>query len=564
MWKGLLFLCIVGIFCNNNVWAQKKKKDNKTKTPTVEMPIQQQLQISAKFIEAVKERLNGNFSSAENLLREVMAADPTHDASYYEYAQILLENGNYSGAIAELKRAISLNENNIWYQVLLAEIYDKTGQYSLSEKLWEYIAQESPQNIEYLYKYTLSLIYQNKLKEAIAAYNKIEIQMGVNEDITTAKRNIWLHLNKIDNAAKEMEKLAETHPLEAKYYIEIADMYISNKMPEKATIYLQKAAKVDPNNPKVNVSLYNYFTENKQYNEAFKYLLPVFASTELPIDDKIKILLAYHATSPQDTTRTNKAYQLLDNLLKAHPDNPIAWSMYADFCVRDHKYKAAREAYEKVLELDNSKYQVWEQYLMILLDIKDWDAAYFQGAEAISLFPNRSVPYLCHGMAAYIKKDFSQAVESLEEGKNYAVTDAEMFRFNFYLAESYAQIGKYQQSDRYYETLLAKYPQNSVVLNNYSFSLSKRGERILDALSMAKKATDISPNQAIYEDTYGWAFFQNEDYTNAKIWLEKALSHQGDKNIDILLHYSQLLDKMGDISGAKIYKSKAEALKKNE
>ena len=33
---------------------------------------------------------------------------------------------------------------------------------------------------------------------------------------------------------------------------------------------------------------------------------------------------------------------------------------------------------------------------------------------------------------------------------------------------------------------------------------------------------------------------------NARIWIEKALHNQGDKDIDILEHYAAILDALGD------------------
>jgi hypothetical protein len=44
--------------------------------------------------------------------------------------------------------------------------------------------------------------------------------------------------------------------------------------------------------------------------------------------------------------------------------------------------------------------------------------------------------------------------------------------------------------------------------------------------------------------------------------LEKALSHGGDKEYEILIHYSEVLEKSGDTTSAEKYKEKAEKLKK--
>ena len=552
----LLTLCFA--FLSGAATAQKKSKKQKQKqsVATVEITPQDR-QNTAKFIEAVKERINGNLAQAENLLLEVIAKDPAHDPARYEYARILLEKNKYSAAIEEINTAVRLNDTNIWYKVLLAQTYDQTRQFALSEKLWAEITKIDPQNIEYLYYYSLSLIYQNKLKEAVEVYNLIEVQVGMNEEITNQKKAIWLHLDKVDNAAKEMEKLAEAYPSESKYYLDIADMYIVNKMPKKAIPYFKKAEKADPNNPQINVSLYNYYTEEKNYDEAFGYLKNAFLSPDLPLNEKIKILSGYY-NFPKDSL---KAYQLLDNMLKAHHDDPIAWSMYADFLTRDSRLLEAKVAFEKVISRDESKYQVWQQYLAILLDLGEWDDAYKQSHVAMSLFPTQALPYLASGMACSAKDEHENAVSALEEGKKYATEDYLMMQINLFLAESYSRLKNFETSDKYYEELIRKYPQNPTFLNNYSYSLSERDLRLDYALQLAKKAVELAPNTAIFEDTYAWAFFKNNDYQNAKLWLEKALSNGGTADYDILIHYSQVLERLGETKLSEEYKKKAERLK---
>ena len=562
--RKITYLFII-LFLTSSVglFAQKTNRKKQTKKEVTEnrFRTKEEIHTTATFVEAVKERLNGNYTAAETLLSQVLAKNPHHDAAHYEYAKLYLQKNKISDAIRELKTAISLCDTNLWYKVLLAETYDNAGMHNLSEPLWAHIIKKDPQNWEYLYNYTLSLIYQNKLKEAVNGYNLLEVQMGVNEEITYAKRGIWLHLNKVDNAAKEMEKLAEENPNNPKYYLEIADMYIINKMQEKAIPYLKKAREINPNNPKINITLYNYYIENKKEEEAFDYLKSAFAAPELDIDEKMKILIGYYILSATNAKVKEKAYMLLDNLIKAHPDDPKTWSIYADFLVQDKQYAGAKTAFEKVIASDDGKYLVWEQYLSILMELGLWEDAANQSDNAIDLFPTQPLPYLTKGIALYMQEEHETAIDALDDGLQYVSEEQQKYQFYFYLAESYGKMQNYAKSDIYYEVLIEKQPKNATVLNNYSYSLAERGQRIELSLELAKKANELEPNTVYYEDTYGWAFFKNNDYHNAKIWLEKALKNGGENDYDVVNHYSILMEKMGDDSKANEYKKKAELLK---
>ena len=564
--RKITFIIIIVFTSSASLFSQKsnrKKQPKKETTTETRFRTKEEMQNTAAFIDAVKERLNGNHTAAENLLLQVLAKNPNHDVAHYEYAKLYLQKNKLSDAIRELKTAISLCDNNIWYKVLLAETYNEAGMHPLAEPLWAAVIKEQPQNLEYIYNYTLSLIYQNKLKEAINGYNLMEVQMGANEEITYAKRGIWLHLNKVDNAAKEMEKLAEENPGNPKYYLEIADMYIINKMQEKAIPYLKKAREINPNNPKINITLYNYYIENKKDEEAFTYLKSAFAAPELDIDEKMNILTRYYILFHSNAKVKEKAYILLDNLIKAHPEDPKTWSIYADFLIQDKQYAGAKNAFEKVIAFDDSKYAVWGQYLSILMELEQWEDAVNQSNNAIDLFPTQPLPYLTKGIASYMREEYQTAIEALDDGLQYVSEEQQKYEFYFYLAETYGKMQDYAKSDNYYEVLIEKQPKNATLLNNYSYSLAERGQRIELALELAKKANELAPNTSYYEDTYGWAFFKNNDYANAKKWLEKALKNGGENDYDVVNHYSVLMEKMGDTPKAEEYKKKAEALKQN-
>ncbi|MCL2131985.1 MAG: tetratricopeptide repeat protein [Lentimicrobiaceae bacterium] len=566
--KKIAFLLVV-LFLSFSIglFAQKsgKKKQSKKETTENQYRTKEEMYITAAFLDAVKERLNGNYTAAENLLLDVLAKNPNHDAAYYEYAKLYLQKNKISDAIRELKTAISLCDSNIWYKVLLAETYDQAGMYNLSEPLWAAVIKAQPQNWEYLYKYTISLIYQKKLKEAIGSYNLLEVQMGVSEEITYAKCEIWLRLNKVDNAVKELEKLAEENPNNPKYYLEIADMYIVSKMQEKAVPYLKKAKEINPNNPRIDVTLYNYYLEKKNDAEAFAYLKSAFASSELNIDEKIRmIMLDYYMFFRTNAKVKEEAYILAEQLTIAHADDPKAWSMYADFLVADNRYAEAKEAFEKVISLNDAKYLVWEQYLSVLMQLDLSEDAVNQSNRAIELFPTQPFPYLIKGISLFIQKDYSTAVDALDDGLQYVAEEKQKYQFYFYLAESYEKMQNYAKSDNYYEVLIEKQPQNATVHNNYSYSLAERGQRIELALALAKKANELEPNTAYYQDTYGWAFFKNNDYPNAKIWLEKALKNGGENDYDVVNHYSIVLETMGETQKAEEYRQKAEQLKQSD
>ena len=125
------------------------------------------------------------------------------------------------------------------------------------------------------------------------------------------------------------------------------------------------------------------------------------------------------------------------------------------------------------------------------------------------------------------------------------------------LGDAYYYLKNNLASDSCYELALVFDPSNAYVLNNYSYFLSLRGEKLDEALRMSNQANVLSPNNAAYEDTYGWVLYKSGKFSDAKEWIGKALQHGGDEDGAVLEHYGDILFKLDDVNGAVQYWMKA-------
>ncbi len=529
---GLLLLSVAA------GWAQKKRAATPSTTIPSEINRKAYHVQSAMVLNAVCERLSGNYTQAENLLANAINQYPQYDLAHFEYAKLLLLKNQTSKAIAELQTAVQLNDTNDWYKALLAESLDMAYRYSESETLWKHLADHHPDNPEYIYKYSISLIYQNKFKEAVNAYNQIELLMGVSSDISYAKRNIWLHLNKVDMAVKEMEYLAKAYPQESQYLIEIADIYTNNNMPDKAVPYLNKAAVLNPANGKIHVSLYNYYIEKKQYQQAFEHLSQAYLDPNMDVDKKINTLINYYGHMEVK----DSALILLHNLITAHPNEPKAWSIYGDFMSSYHMTDSAINAYQKVLSMDQSKYAVWQAYIELLFINHQYQQAYENSGYVLELFPMQVPAYIIHGISASQLNLFPEARTTFHEALNYSYDKDQKSEIYTDIAQSFILEHNIDSAIVYYEKALQCSPQNAYTLNEYSYELAENNMNLDYALQMSKKSIEQEPLNAYYLDTYAWILFKMQDYANAKIWLEKAIKNQGDKHLTIMKHYAAILE----------------------
>jgi len=510
------------------------------------------------FIEANKQRLMGNDKEAISLFKKCINIDPGDAASMFELSKLYIAANKMDEALELSEKAAKIDPENDYYQILYANLLQAYEKYNEAAKVYERIIKYNPNNLEYYNMLAVAYLYDSRPEDAINIYNKLEDKVGISEEFSLKKQNIYLQEKKINKAVIELEKLIEHFPQESKYYAILAEMCIANGLEDKALDAYQKIIEIDPNDPYIHFSLADFYRKQGEKEKAFDELKIGFTNPALDIDSKIQILITYYTVNEIYSDMKEQAFELSEIMVETHPDDPKAYSMYGDFLYQDNQFEKAREAFRKVISLDSSKYLVWEQLLFIESELQDNDALLDESNIAVELFPEQPLPYLFAGGAQYQKKNWDECVNVLNKGLYYVVENPLMeAQFYAYLGDAYNQLGDDVKSDEAYDNVLILNPDNDYVLNNYAYYLSLRNENLEKAAKMAKRATELKPNSSANQDTYGWVLYQLGYYEEAKEWIEKAIRNGADSNPVILEHYGDVLWKLGDEEQANTYWIKA-------
>ncbi|MFC0185373.1 tetratricopeptide repeat protein [Pseudarcicella hirudinis] len=141
----------------------------------------------------------------------------------------------------------------------------------------------------------------------------------------------------------------------------------------------------------------------------------------------------------------------------------------------------------------------------------------------------------------------TKAIESLEEARRLAPAGYELAQhIDAQLGDTYNSMGKHEKSDEAYEAALKENPNNDHVLNNYSYFLSLRKQKLEKAREMAEKLVERNPNNGTFLDTYAWVLYVNKEYAKAKVYLEKALEGSKASSGTVVEHYGDILFQLGD------------------
>lgn len=502
---------------------------------------------SSVFIDANKEKALGNYREAIKLYNKCLEINPQDGASMFELSKLYTLQSNVEMALKYSKMAVDTEKDNVYYLLFYAGLLQSTEDYETASQLYERVIELKPDHPEYYDRLAMAYIYSGKPMQAVEIYDRLEEKAGITEEYSMKKQSIYVQENKISKAIEELEKLIGAYPLETKYYAVLAELCMKNGLEDKALEAYMKIAELDPGDPYIHISLADYYKTKGDRERSFEELKMGFSNPNLDIDSKIQILIQYYTVNEIYSDLKSEAFELAEILLEVHPNDPKSYSMYGDFLYQDSRFEEARDAFRKVIELDSSKYLVWEQLLFTESELRDFDALHLESMRAIELFPEQPIPYLFAGGALYEKKDWDECIRILEQGAYYVVNNDRMLaQFYAYLGDAYNQVDDVAKSDEAYDKVLMIDPDQDYVLNNYAYYLSLRGENLEKAAKMAKRATELKPNSSSNQDTYGWVLYKMGYYEEAKIWIEKAIENGEGENAVILEHLGDVYWKLGD------------------
>ena len=549
----MLVLTLVFSACKS-----QKTSSSSQKTSTGVSSEQDQIKFELYFLDGCKERMAGNMEKAENLFLTCLKLDPNSVAVKYELASIYRYNGLYDTAIKFAKECANADLKNEWYQLLYIECLHYKRQYAQAAEIYSRLIKNFPQRPEFYEGLAGEYMYAGNYEKSYKVFEELEKKFGQNEVFTLNKIKLLRQLKKNDDVEAEFKKLISQNPSEARYYTYLAEFYQENNQNDKAMDTYKEILKIDPRNPMVHLALADYYKAQNDKENFYKEVKIAFENPDLDVDTKLKILISYYQLSEGNPQFQTQANELCDIMLKTHPNAAESHSIYADFLYRDKKINEARNEYALAARLDNSRYPLWNQLMIVESELGMHDSLQAHSAECIELFPNQPLPYFFNGLSNISLKQYDKAIQSLNDGLEFVYNNNPlMIQMYSSLGEAYNAIKEYDKSDNAYEDALKVDPDNTVILNNYAYYLSLRKKNLEKAEKLSRRSNELAPNNRSYIDTYGWILYQLGKYQEAELWLARAVK-MGAKSA-ISEHYGDVLYKLNKKEEALKYWQEAKS-----
>jgi tetratricopeptide (TPR) repeat protein len=469
-----------------------------------------------------------------------------------------------------IENALKLERQNKYFYLLAANIYNSLTKFDKAAETYETMIREVKGTEEYLYELAAVYQYAGKPDDAIKTYNRAEAALGINDISSIQKQRLYLEQGKTKEAIAEGEKLINAFPDEERYVMGFAEVLSQNGFRTEAIRYLEKFIQQNPEAGNARMLLAGLYRETQQEEKSRPILLSLFDDPSVELSSKLIMMGTYNTELAQRKAKNNIeagledfVLSLFEKLEKNHGNDPRVHIVGGDLYLSTGKNREAQQEYEKAVELGEVNFEVWKNLLYLETQNSQWDKVISHAEEALESFPNQGMLHYFNGYAHLRKRNYAEAIVSLDQAKRLSSSNTSFVsEINSMLGDAYNANKDYDKSDKAYDEALAFNPDNSTVLNNYSYYLALRKTNLEKAEKMSALLIKNNPDNPTFLDTYAWVLYVREKYKDARKVIERAIS-TGKATATHFEHYGDILFKLGDVNGAVQQWEKARGMNAN-
>lgn len=511
----------------------------------------------------VEEKLKvGDFREAMGEMDRITAQYPDAAEVYYAKALLFGQTGNYEEALENAKIAYRY-EANLVHANFLVELYRSKQNWSEAIPVLEEIRKKYG-NISSISR-DLMMVLSNdkKLDEAVEVY-KEEVAKGNGSDtLDVVLADVYV----MHDQLKEAEDLLA--PWDGKseirhVYGTLGYVYLQQDRIKQAIGVLERGVKYSKD-PVLYLDLADAYKADGKNKMTFESLKLAFESNKVEFGDKHRVMISLMRPGFKDFS-LDQVQMLANTLVLIHPRIAESHVLKGELLWRRGNTAEARSLFLTAVGINPRHADAWRMLINTDLALNDVDEAIRHADEAIRANPGNAMLMYFSGLAFMVKEDFEKTRVMLEMALDHSEEENTYLRSIIYssLGDLYHQLKMDAASDVAYEEAIQLDSTNSTALNNLAYYLSIRKKDLEKAATYAKRANEIDTNSPTFQDTYAWVLFQQGNYKEAGVWMEKAIKSSSSPSALLFEHYGDILIKQGREKEAIKYWEKALSMAKSE
>ncbi len=495
--------------------------------------------------------LQGIHLQQENLYNEALVKfyqalhhDSTSAVIYSSIAENHMQLGHFESAEMLLRKALSIKENNIEALALMGECQIHLKHDDQAVEIYKKLLEIDPFDAESR-QYLMMLYERNNDMHAIAGQNEELLDLyGRDMKILLRLGDFYLEQKKYDRAKFFFKQAMETDSSEIGSYLSLGRIAEIEEDQEKAISYYKKALEIKPGSLGALEQLTYLYRIRRKWQEIIDLFQPAFEKDPANEPPRIFMAESYFYLEQYDEAR-----ELLLPLIKKKRGSLDVIELMARIESQSGNLPEAVKYFREVIEQQRTNKYAWLFLAFALNDMDSTEAVEQTYKDALLIFPGDADFWSFYAGSLQGREKFEQAVSSFKKALALDSTNTNALTS---LPVIYEQLEMFTQCDSLYEAALKRLPENDLLLNNFSYSLSERNLQLNRALEMAKKAVSKKPKNAAYLDTIGWIYYKLGDFEQAEKYIKNSVDLRQNSPV-VLEHLGDVYSKMGNLSKAQDY-----------
>jgi tetratricopeptide (TPR) repeat protein len=488
------------------------------------------------FIEATRQEYVGNIIESARLYHSCLNYKRDDYSVLYKLSKIYASVGKYEEAYGYAKRSFNLAPDNEWIRFNYLSVMATMGKQDSALLIIEKEIASNANDV-LLFKAWSSIMIQKKQYKKVL--KRLEMFEGFDRGLELIKVHCLNQSGKYELAVERSKHLLDVYEEDTEIMGVLAETYMHGKAYEKAKDVYEAILFVEPGKLLFWLSYFDFglVTANKEILRSFGKKIVDHENTE--VSDKIYVVDRLRALN--DAGLSYHADSLFEVIKGQHTEWDNGGKTIREYLWKTEEKEEARVYMKSILDENLFKESFWSSFLFTI-DYDQADTILKYAANAYKLFSKN--PFFAWFYAVSLKnnKQYHEALSLLDQ-LNISKLENKEIKVELYSikAEINQGLENYSEADRNFEAALLLDSDNLVVLNNYSYYLSLRGERLEYALSLIEQCIGMNDDNYIYLDTYAWVLFKMGKARYAKKILKDAIRKGGAEHAEILDHYGDVL-----------------------
>ncbi|WP_235046957.1 tetratricopeptide repeat protein [Winogradskyella psychrotolerans] len=397
------------------------------------------------FFEALKQKGIENYDRAVEALQKCLNLDSKKPVIYFELGKNYNKLKNFGAAEENLKKAISMQPDNVWFLDELYDVYFQQDDIKNALKTIKQLVKYHPD-----YKEDLAALYvrEEKYKLALDLLDELDAEYGLSESRDGMRNDIYSITGNADDRIENLEQRIVNNPSNEDNHLKLIYRYSQTGDQKKAYKAAQNLLKVKPDSKFVHLALYKFYLQDEKVDDAISSVKTVLTSPEINADAKAKVLkdfVAFVASNPEYETVLIDITSLIDGNKDAQTHSDLG-----QYYLKAGDKAKALSNFKEALKQSSNDFKLIKDVLLLQLDIKDYNAVIVDSERALELYPAQPILYLVNAVANNNLSEPKKAIDHLEMGLDYLIDNPNM-EADFYseLSIAYKALNNISKSEAF-------------------------------------------------------------------------------------------------------------------